>query len=487
MKRKFDPPISPTSTINVEDNGMSDEDDDVEYIGTIAGYQSEVNNEMTCLTSNFKQIPTMLVTPPQSPPEVEHTHPHNFQISHDHSTEIAVQDPQPRNDVMPTLRALLTMNNVEKLNVPCFLCQAPFSDFESLKHHLGQHAAQLISLNHPATVVSVPSSPPDTPVSLLPNYPLVPPQNSLLVPPPPYPIVAPPPYPIPSHPDFPGVPHQVFPGVFPSDFPSVPYPDVPTVPLLDNPSLSDDQRFPHPDIPRVAQPEEEVYPPDFLRVSLTHDSVVTPPASTVPPPAETERANPTCFRCDTCHKMLISNTSLLLHQKIHHKSLQAVAPVKQVAPAMKQLNNRVRKPFRCNICKKGYRRDVNLSKHILLRHGILPIRSRQENPEEPMPDESQKRIVWSTNLWNAVAAADYNPATEKVDRYLPPDVGGASHNKPAKQKYALRSPYCNPYVMQHKSLELLGCNVFLFLVISGSTMMIMCHELSCVIYKRIIY
>lgn len=456
----------------------------MEYIGTIAGYQSEVNNEMTSLTSNFKQIPSLLVTPPQSPPEVEHTHPQNIHISHD-------QDSQPRNDEMPTLRALLTMNDVEKLNVPCFLCQRPFSDYESLRDHLGQHAAQLISLNSPVTVVSVPTSPPDTPLSLLPNYPIVPPQtfppNYSLVPPPSYSIVAPPSYPIPSHLDFTRVPLQVFPGVFPSNIPSVPYPDVSRVPLPNNPSLSDNQRFSHPDIPRVAQQEEEVYPPDFLRMSLTHDPVVTPPATTVPPPAETESVNPTCFRCNTCHKMLISKTSLLLHQKIHHKSLQAIAPMKPVAPRSKQLKKRVRKPFRCNVCKKGYRRYVNLSKHILLRHGILPTKSRQENPEEPMANECQKRIVWSTNLLNAVAAADYNPAAEKVDRYLPPDVGGASLDKTAKQKYALRSPYCNPYVIQHKSLELFVCNVFLFLVISGSTMMIMYHELSYSIYRRIIY
>lgn len=465
---KFDPPMSPTSTINVEDD-----EEDVKYIGTIAGDHSKVNNGMTCLTSNFKQIPSMLVTPPQSPPEVEQTQIQNIHINHDPSSEFAVQDPQPRNDEMPTLRALLAMNDVEQLNVPCFLCQMPFNDYESLRHHLGQHAAQLISLNSPSTVVSVPPTPPANPLVLLPNYSLVPPQNFPLIPPPSYPLVPPPPYPIvapsnlltASHSDFPRVPYPVLPEFFNSDLPRVHHPDVSRVPLPDNPrdSLPDEQRTP--DNPRVDLQEEEVYPPDFLRVSLTHEPVVAPPAATDPQPTETESVNPTCIRCNICHKMLISKTNLLLHQKIHHNSLQVATemkqvapPINQLAPPINQLNNGIRKPFRCTICKKGYRRDANLSKHILLRHGILPMKSRQENPEDPMPDEGQKRIVWSTNLLNAVAAADYNPATEKVEKYLPPDVRGSAR----KQKYALRSPYCNPYVVQHKSMELFGSNVFLY-------------------------
>lgn len=462
IKRKFDPPISPTSTINVEDD-----EDDVKYIGTIARDQSEVNNGMTCLTTNFKQIPSMLVTPPQSPPEVEQTPIHNIHISHDPFSEFAVQDPQPRNDEMPTLRALLATNDVEQLNVPCFLCQMPFSDYESLRHHLGQHAAQLISLNSPYTVVSVPPTPPDNPLGLLPNYPLVSPQNFpqvsppnyTLGPPPSYPIVAPADHLTASNPDFQRVPYPVLPGFLHSDLPRVPYPDVSRAPLPDNPrdSLPEEQRTPHADNSRVELQEEEVYPPDFLRVSLTHDPVVAPPS-----PTGTESVNPTCFRCNTCHKMLISKTSLLLHQNIHHKSLQQVVPpINQVAPTINQLNNGVRKPLRCTICKKGYKRDANLSKHILSRHRILPMKSRQENPEEPMPDEGQQRIVWSTNLLNAVAAADYNPATEKVEKYLPPDVRGSTLNKPRKQKYALRSPYCNPYVIQHKSVKLFGSNVSL--------------------------
>lgn len=432
-------------TINACDIDMSDDEDDLKYLGTFVSDQSKENIGMPYLTSDFKQIPSLLATPPQSPPDIEyhpqlHTQFHSAtvfgnSIGHDPGPQLPEQDSQQKNNDMPTVRAIFSGNNVGNpstnfnVQVSCFLCQVPFNNIESLRQHLGAHAADLMSLNNPATSVLTPTS-----VPVL-NYPPIPPPN--------YPLLTPPSY-SPSYlPSYPPLP--------PSDYRQVPPPDYRQI------------------LPQVPPPSY----PAFSPPAVPQDYTLSPPLSSPDlQPAETGIENPVGFRCATCHKQLNSRISLILHERSHHKDSSF-----PVVPVTSMQNKRTRRPFKCSICKKGYKRERNLTKHILILHGLgssqLIRQIPPEQPANPIPDDdddSARRIVWSTNLLNAVAAADYCPAREKSDKYLAPTVSGSCQmgmnsmlNQPPKQKYALRSPYCNPYVVfSINRWDCFGFNVFSF-------------------------
>lgn len=417
-------PKRPMYRINENEIDVGDDEDNLRYIGTFVNDQSKSIMEMPYLTSNLKHFPSLLATPPQSPPDIDY-HPQqqpqfhsttvfgNNNIAHDPAQALVGQDPQHKNYDMPTVRAILSENNVENstmnfnAEVPCYICKIPFNDVENLRQHLMAHAAHLMSLNSPTTSVSASTSAP--PLSHL----LVPPQSIPTISPPYHTLLPPPSYPLLPPPNFTLLP--------PPNYPLVPPPNYPLTPPEVSPSI---------------------LPPDYT---------LSPPLSSPDlQPVETGIEIPREFRCETCHKQLNSKISLILHEKTHHKDSSP-----SVEPLTSLRNKRIRKPYKCSICKKGYKRERNLNKHILILHGVGASQLSQEQPAKSIPDDDgERRIVWSTNLLNAVAAADYCPATERSDKYLAPTVRGSNSflNHPPKQKYALRSPYCNPYVIQYKSL-----------------------------------
>jgi len=67
------------------------------------------------------------------------------------------------------------------------------------------------------------------------------------------------------------------------------------------------------------------------------------------------------------------------------------------------------------------------------------------------PTEEPKKEIWSTQIYNAVAAAKYNPASERADKYLSAprqqtELLESGFKTTPKRTYPLRSPYFNPYV-----------------------------------------
>ncbi|EDW61870.1 zinc finger protein rotund [Drosophila virilis] len=151
------------------------------------------------------------------------------------------------------------------------------------------------------------------------------------------------------------------------------------------------------------------------------------------------------IHCDYCPKVLRSTMSLQAHLRQHRQPHEA------------QNKWWTRKQLRCPICKKSYKRDSFLLKHMAYKHGEQLDQTRTECPPcppRPAPvaeREPPKRCVYSTNLLNAVAAANYSPATESAAKYVPPSDSAHSARQldpslkaPPKQKYALRSPYFNP-------------------------------------------
>lgn len=424
-------PKRPMSRIYENEIYVSDDEDNLRYIGTFVNDQSKSIMEMPYLTSNLKHIPSLLATPPQSPPDIEY-HPQqqpmfhsitvfgNNNIAQDPAPALVGQDPQHNNYDMPTVRAILSENNADNSNmnfnaeVPCYICKIPFNDVESLRQHLMAHAAQLMSLNSPATSVAASTSAP--PLSHL----LVPPQN--------------------------------FPAISPPYHTLLPPPSYPLLPL--------------PNFSLLPPPNYPLTPPELSSTILPPDYTLSPPLSSPDlQSVETGIEIPIEFHCETCHKQFNSKISLILHEKTHHKDSSP-----PVEPITSMSNKRIRKPYKCSICKKGYKRERNLNKHILILHGVAAMQLNQEQLAKSIPDDdSERRKAWSTNLLNAIAAADYSPTTERPDKYLPPTVSGSNSflNHPPRQKYLPRSPYCNPYVIQYKSLRFFCFNVLSFLGISG--------------------
>ncbi|KAH8297385.1 hypothetical protein KR044_011137 [Drosophila immigrans] len=342
---------------------------------------------MSGLSSNLEKMATVLSTPPMSP--------------QDNNAVLRPKD-------MPSLTAMLSNNYSGYtptgyiVHIPCFLCQQPFSDIDSLREHLTMHAKQL-------------------------NMPII---NS----------------------------RPTTQTMLPTDLFSGP-------PLI--------SRSIHHAVPiAAATPPLPLPPPQ------------PPTASATTPP------EPTNLTCGICGRVLKSVLGLTLHARSHYN------------PERKKW---VAKAFKCHLCKKSYRRHANMLKHMTYRHNIRPItealpsllhshsRSDQVSapisapalaaaptssptsdsdaglasttlkppavlptvprpiqPTSPSSDEEQnikpcKKFVWSTKLLNAVAAANYSPAMESASKYIAPtDEQQSTFNPKPKQKYALRSPFCNP-------------------------------------------
>ncbi|XP_034477579.1 uncharacterized protein LOC117784081 [Drosophila innubila] len=460
---KFELPKSPASTLNGEYYNDDDSDSEVEFVGTYRPQANTINyansqqifehanlngncyiphitsnvgqanlndtGYIPHITSNVGQMPLLLATPPQSP----------------HETQTQTQDLD-----MPSLRTLLSYNYAPTgyiMHIPCFLCKQPFNNIDSLRNHLGMHAAQ-INRNSGVTPVPPPPHfrPYMEPININGTYP---------------------------------APVSV----------SVPVPQLPTyVPPIINMNSTYPAPVPVPAPDPVSVPQFPVYVPPIINMNSTYPDPVRAPAplnAPVPAPGATSTiqdhkvsTESTKFTCELCGKVLRTEVCRIIHQRMHNMSPEL----------RKKCTTKV---FRCPYCKRSYRLEYNLMKHMLVRHGPHPTpptvaatpTSQPELPTQPTPPSSadgeintpinkvwsskfqkplpsladgdikkptSKRKVWSTKLLNAVAAANYNPANEAASKYKSPteEVHQSSVNplmlsKP-KQKYALRSPFCNP-------------------------------------------
>ncbi|XP_064552042.1 zinc finger protein 384-like [Drosophila montana] len=188
-------------------------------------------------------------------------------------------------------------------------------------------------------------------------------------------------------------------------------------------------------------------PPAGIEVNGGHSRLTKDMTINADPPAQGKER--TEMHCDHCSKVFRSTMSLQAHMKQHRLPYEA--------------NNKwwSRKQLRCPICQKGYKRDSFLLKHMAYKHVEQLEQSRPECPPRPLRPapapaaapaaerDQPKRCVYSTNLLNAVAAANYSPATESAAKYVPPTDTAQRQldpclKPPPKQKYALRSPYFNP-------------------------------------------
>ncbi|XP_030387056.1 uncharacterized protein LOC115633728 [Scaptodrosophila lebanonensis] len=170
-----------------------------------------------------------------------------------------------------------------------------------------------------------------------------------------------------------------------------------------------------------------------------------------------EPADSTWIACKLCGRGVRSESELQLHHKRYHelhvsqnraqnKSLrteiqsqtQAQVPTQKQTKVHTKERSQDDRPFKCNICKKAYKVKGFLRNHKKTAHS--------DDLESQSSKESN--TVLTTALWNAVAAAQYNPAYESVARYVPPDQP-TSHKldpcllPPPKKKFAPRSPFFN--------------------------------------------
>ncbi|XP_068147163.1 zinc finger protein 692-like [Drosophila tropicalis] len=161
------------------------------------------------------------------------------------------------------------------------------------------------------------------------------------------------------------------------------------------------------------------------------------------------------YSCEFCGKIVNSKCKLSYHRRYYHREavIQKRAQLQQAKEA-----NRPPDITKCHLCRKQYKRLTFLKLHLKRKHGV-----DQESPAPPTSSESSLssnstesitstelagRQVWSTNLLNSLAAAQYNPANETAQKYM-----SSSEAEPRQQhkpifepepKYPLRSPFFNP-------------------------------------------
>ncbi|EDW09231.2 zinc finger protein 583 [Drosophila mojavensis] len=190
------------------------------------------------------------------------------------------------------------------------------------------------------------------------------------------------------------------------------------------------------------------FPPTYATDQGNRNGFVekAPPQSQEPhqQQQQPQQVKTTQVACDKCGKLYICKASLKLHQRLHHTQHPNENHGRWLAGTS----------YKCHICRKSYKRECFLQKHIRYKHGPQPCTNPLDEAVQTTPSvsssERPQRCVWSTKMFNAVAAANYNPATETASKYLPPDTSAASETqnptmKPlTKRKYPLRSPHFNP-------------------------------------------
>ncbi|EDV37672.1 uncharacterized protein Dana_GF11296, isoform B [Drosophila ananassae] len=409
---------------------------------------------------------------------------------------------------MPLLTDLLA-RNAQDLNappgfvlcIPCYLCKQPFNDIESFKAHLTQHAAEIHAWNTGSVQKTQPYMPPYESVPRNPHpyhlpvaFPPTPspPMGPMTLPPcampsqqeqmqHPMPVLTqvplramdmmvervaptiphhhhlhpcPPPWlrqPLPNQPYFPPVP------------PPMEY-TIPT-PMHAEPSHSPE----HPPIltPQAVELQEEEISVDVEALS---DAVEKPKPPVVQilkdllkkssdqPAAPDPGATKQQFGCELCGKKLSSRQALKYHSRVFHQIEDLPSD---------RIGRNVQKLYKCTVCKRRYKRQSFLKLHLKYSHGIITPPKEAAEPESstvdceappaaeksasPPAHEPGRKEIWSTRLYNAVAAAQYQPASEPAAKYLSAprqhpartDSGDTSATQP-KRIYPMRSPFFNP-------------------------------------------
>ncbi|KAH8401525.1 hypothetical protein KR009_006200 [Drosophila setifemur] len=199
-------------------------------------------------------------------------------------------------------------------------------------------------------------------------------------------------------------------------------------------------------------------------------STVTAPTASIPLASPPASSRP--YECAWCGKRLSSNQALKYHTNRFHLSHHPPD----------RIGRDVQKQYKCSACKRRYKRRTFLLMHLKFKHGVtgtLPVATTSTSPEKPPPPEEPpspecsvspgytsastkemdgRREVWCTRIYNAVAAANYQPSREPAAKYVSPPRQPQEHATSAelelalevkpkpKRKYPLRSPFFNPYV-----------------------------------------
>lgn len=409
---------------------------------------------------------------------------------------------------MPLLTDLLA-RNAQDLNappgfvlaIPCYLCKQPFNDIENFKAHLTQHAAEIhawTSANAPKPqpyesvsrsphpyhmpVAFPPTpSPPMGPMSLHPCA-MSPLQEQMpalsQVPLRPLDLVVervgpaiqthhhhhlhpcPPPWlrqPLPNQPYLPPVPPPMEYSI-PTPMHAEPSHSPEHPPILAPQAVELSEEEISVDVEVLPDAEDNPKPPavqilkELLKKSSVQPAAPDPDATAdrVTRPSTTKHQ----FGCKLCGKRLSSRQALKYHSRVFHQIEELPSD---------RIGRNVQKQYKCTVCRRRYKRLSFLNLHLKYSHGIVAPQKQAEKPKSPPVDceappsasppapEPGRKEIWSTRLYNAVAAAQYQPASEPAAKYLSPprqhsassDSGATSTTQP-KRTYPMRSPFFNP-------------------------------------------